>query len=306
MQQSVHMGGMMCFFMLAALASYAGPTETKKAGPPSYKSAWKMELPADARRIASADVVGDKRPRLLVLGEGGALVVHKVAENGLEKEAEISLGPKGTTFVAAHFAREKPAIIAAPGAIYYREGEKFVRKEVAEVADITGTVRFVDGSVYFFFFNGGDNPNVWGVDLSRQNPLTTGREMVPPEQGGGYYAEVIARLSPAILAGFGLPMEAQKPGLVGLFDPHGDNKLYALYGWESAEGSYLMVVDYSQPSAGPPKPVWRSPKLAGRLLDMVFGVDPKGSHKKGILVLLATGEEQKGRLVEFFAMESRQ
>jgi hypothetical protein len=286
-----------------ALSSYASPEETKKAGPPSYKSAWKMELPTRARRIASADVMGDKRPRLLVLGEDGTLVVNKVAAGSLEKEAEIALGPKGTTFVAGRFAKERPAIIAAPGAIYYREGEKFVRREASEVTDITGTVQFVDGSVYFFFFDGGDNPNVWGVDLSRPNPLTTGREMVPPEQGAGYYAEVIARLSPGILAGFGLPAEAQKPGLVGLCDPRGDSKLYALYGWESADGSYLVVVDYSQPGAGPPKPVWRSPKLAGRLLDMVFGADPQGSHQKGILVLQAIGEEQKGRLVEFFALE---
>src|SRR6266513_3163510 len=41
----------------------------KKAGPPSYKSAWTADAPAGTTRVAVADVTGDKTPRVLALGE---------------------------------------------------------------------------------------------------------------------------------------------------------------------------------------------------------------------------------------------
>src|ERR1051325_318626 len=41
----------------------------KKSGAPAFKAAWKLSVPAGARRIAVADTAGDKKTRLLVLDD---------------------------------------------------------------------------------------------------------------------------------------------------------------------------------------------------------------------------------------------
>ena len=51
------------------------------------------------------------------------------------------------------------------------------------------------------------------------------------------------------------------------------------------------------------KPIWKSPNLAGKVLDIALGPDPRGSSQTGVLVLQAAGDDGKGRVVEFFALE---
>jgi hypothetical protein len=51
------------------------------------------------------------------------------------------------------------------------------------------------------------------------------------------------------------------------------------------------------------KPLWKSPKLGGKVLDMALGADPKGGTQTGLLVLTQAGEDGKGRSMEFFALE---
>ncbi len=65
-------------------AQVMGGGAPKKTGPPAFAEAWKIQVPNASRRIAVADVVGDKRARLLVLGEAGRVVVVEDRLEGQE------------------------------------------------------------------------------------------------------------------------------------------------------------------------------------------------------------------------------
>ena len=60
----------------AALSLIAAATPVSaQANGPNLKSAWKTEVPADSRRISVADMSGDSKPNLLVLGKEGSLSI---------------------------------------------------------------------------------------------------------------------------------------------------------------------------------------------------------------------------------------
>ncbi len=101
-----------------------------------------------------------------------------------------------------------------------------------------------------------------------------------------------------------LPAEGKKLGTLALVNPRAENRLYVLTPWATNEGHTLQMFDMSVfGPGGVPTPSWKSPKLAGPVLDFALGTDPRGTGKKGIFVLEATGPEGKGRQVEFFAQD---
>jgi hypothetical protein len=278
----------------------------KKSGPPAFKSAWKVEVPAATKRIGVGDVVGDKTTRLLALDDHNKLTVLNVAGGAPKEEASADLGDQGEKFVVGTFAKGKPAIVAVPGAIFYRDGDSVKKKAVADLTDITGTVRFVDGTENIFFFGGGGQPDVYAVDVDAEKPLLAGREMVDPASGGGVYSSIVAHLPGEILGALGVPEQGQKAGLIGLFDPRGEGKLYAWVPWNDKEVNTLQVTGMDalgHEGNGDFKPIWTSPKLAGRVLDASYGVSPRNPKQSGLFVLMATGEGGKGRTVEFFVLD---
>jgi hypothetical protein len=277
----------------------------KKAGPPAFKSAWKVDVSATAKRIGVGDVIGDKVPRLLVLDDKNKLTVLNVAGATSKEEASAELGDQGPKFVVGAFAKGKPDIVAVPGAIYYRDGDTVKKKTVSDLADITGFVKFTDGTENFFFFGGAGQPDTYGVDLTAEKPLTAGREMVQPSEGGGVYANLVAHLPGEMLAGLGVPEQGQKAGIIGLFDPRNEGKLYAWIPWAEKDEHTLQVVGMEALGGGGGefKALWTSPKLAGKVLDVTVGSDPKNPKQIGMFVLMATGEGGKGRTVEFFALD---
>src|SRR4051812_38758348 len=113
---------------LSALMALSGAIgraqEAKKEAGPTFKSAWTVALPGDISRIAGADVTGDKKGRLLAL-EGNTLHIFNITGEKPIKEADVDLGKGASSFVAGQFAKGKPALIAVPGAIFYRDGEKY-------------------------------------------------------------------------------------------------------------------------------------------------------------------------------------
>jgi len=274
----------------------------KKTGDPAFKSAWKVEVPATAKRMSIADVTGDKSPRLLVLDDHNKLTIHNVSTPMPKEEASIELGDGGAKFVAGGFAKGKPGVIVVPGAVYYKDGDTYKKKALAELSDITGTVKFVDGADNFFFFGGGQ-PDVYAIDLTGDKALIAGKEMVAPESGGGVYASLIAHLPGEILEALHIPAEGQKAGIIGMFDPRSEGKLYAWIPWLDKEESTLKVTGMDGLGGGEFKPVWSSPKLAGKVLDVSFGTDPRNPKQTGIFILMATGDGGKGRTVEFFALD---
>ncbi len=272
--------------------------------PIAFKSAWKLEAPEGARRVAVGDVMGDKKPRVLVLDTTDEVAVMSIAESKLTKDAGVKLGPKAGSFFVGNFEKGKPAVIATPGAVHFRSGDAFASKPAPELSNITGTVRFEDGEECVFIFDSMEEPAVFGVDSTKTNPLTVGRGMVLPDQGAGIYASVVARLTPDMVAMLGFPEQVQQAGVFGLWDPRSDGSLFAWAPWTDANGTKLVFFDPGAVMGGGSlKPVWQSEKLAGKVLDAAVGKDPKDGKTPGILLLMATGEGGKGRTLEFLALD---
>jgi len=294
---------------LSALAALSGAVgraqEAKKETGPTFKSAWTVELAADTSRLACADVTGDKKGRLLAL-EGSTLKIFNVTGEKPVKEAEADLGKGAASFVAGQFAKGKPAMIAVPGAIIYRDGEKYTKKDAADITDVTGTASFIEGEEVVFSFAGQGQPQSWGIDLTAPNPVTSGHEMPDPASGAGVYHVLNARLPGEIQQAIGLPEEARKLPAFGFFDPTKSSKLTGWMTWIGTDSSHIALFDMSDlhvDQGTPIKVAWKSPKLGGKILDAQVTMDPKGGKKIGFLVLESTGADGKGRQAEFLAIE---
>jgi hypothetical protein len=285
--------------------AHAAP-EGQKGGPPAFKSIWKMDLPVGTRRVAVAAMTEEKHPRLLVLNAEGTLAIRKLSAEGSKEEATVALGPGADHFVVGRFAKDKPAQIVVPNAVFYREGESYRKKPLPDLPEVTGSVRFADGTENIFVMSQDGPPAGYELDLGAEKPLNPGREVPQPEPEGGVYREITPFFSPELFEREPFPDEAKKGGILRLFVPRSDKKLYGVFAWQAADGPYVAVMGggdlFPELNAGM-KPLWKSPKLGGKVLDIALGPDPRGGNQTGILVLIQAGEDGKGRSLEFFALE---
>jgi len=280
-----------------------GGAEAKKTGPPAFVPVWKMELPGTVDRIGVGDVAGEKTPKLVVL-EGATVSVYGLSDKELKPEAKIELkGGTAKNFAVGQFAKGKPAVIAVPGAIIYRDGDKYSTKPAPDLSGITGQVKFADGSESIFTFDGVNQPGSYGVDLAAANPITEGNQLVMPADASGVYRFVVAHPSKEAFGMLMIPEEASKSGVFALLDARSDGKLYGIAPWVTATETTIVAVPIESLGAPGSKPVWKSDKITGKVLDLAYGLDPKGSKKPGLLVLTTSGPEDKGRSLEFLALD---
>jgi hypothetical protein len=293
-------------FAIGAIGTVQAAPEEQKSGLPALKSVWKMDLPAGTQRVAVADVTDDKLPRLLVLNAEGTLAIRKLSAEGSKEEATVALGTGAARFVVGHFTKGKPAQIVVPNAVFYREGESYRKKELPDLTEVTGSVRFTDGTENIFSMSPESPPAGFELDLSAEKPVKPGREVPQPQAEGSDYREIIPFFPPEMFQKEPFPDEVKNGGLVRLFVPRSDKKLYGVFSWQAADGPYVAVVDggdlFPHPIAEM-KPLWKSPKLTGKVLDIALGADPKGGAQPGLLVLTQAGDDGKGRSLEFFALE---
>lgn len=97
-----------------------------------------------------------------------------------------------------------------------------------------------------------------------------------------------------------MPEAAQKAGVVGFHAAPGGH-LVAFAPW--IEGSESTLVLFAMDPGGPGhdfKPLWKSPKLPGTVLDLAIGPDPRTAKGMGLYVLESTGADGKGRTVEYY------
>jgi len=287
-------------------AKVMGADPTKRSGPPAYHSAWKVDAPVTTRRIVVADVMDDHTPRLLLLNDHNVVGVYKLNGTKLDKEDEVDMSDGAPKFVAGHFAKGKPAILAAPGMVAFRADGKFVRKPTPDVTELTGYVRYWDGTENYFIYQGGGVPQSYAVDTAAAKPVIDGKEMSDPSGSVQVYSEITIHPGPELLTGIGLPDAATKSGVAGIYAPRSDGKLYTWAPWLDADGSSsIHVSEFSGfgGQGGDQKAAWTSPKLAGKVLDISLGSDPKNPMQPGLYVLEATGDGGMARTVEFFALD---
>jgi hypothetical protein len=291
---------------LLAMGTPLAAQEEKKSGPPTFKSVWKMDLPASTKRVAVADVMEDKLPRLLVLNAEGTLAIQKLSAEGSKEEASVALGAEAGRFVAGHFSKSGPAQIVVPTAVFYREGGTFRKKALSGLEELRGSVRFKDGTESLFLFTREMPPTTHELDLAAEKTVKEGREFPQPTAEGSDFREIVPHFDPDMFENAPFPEEVKKGSLARLLVPRADGRLYGLLSWQAADGSHVVTIGgsdlFPEPNADM-KPLWKSPKLAGKVLDIALGPDPKGGAATGILVLTEAGDGGKGRQVEFFAIE---
>lgn len=285
--------------------SFAGMT-TSKGGDKGkrllhYTLQWKIDVPAGTRRIDVADVTEDKQMRLLTLGEDSTLTIHRVTANGVEKETSVDLGDGADRFSVGHFAKGRPAMIAIPGALFYKDGDKYTRKDVPAIRDVLGAARFTDGTENIIALESGHS-KTWAVDLDADRPLVPGKPLVRFQETPGVLRKLVIHTTPKMLMQIGFSEDAAKAGVAGGLDPHGDDRFYLFAPVTGGLDSYLELFDVSALS-GEAKPAWKSGRLAGKALDIATGRDPKGAPQTGFFVLEQVGDDGKGRAVEFFALD---
>jgi len=283
---------------------YARNNHSLKGLPLEFKTLWKLAAPAEARRLGLGDVMGTKKPQVLVLGASDELTVYSVNDDALAKQTSLKLGPRASEFAVGKLQKDKPAMIAVPGAIFYRSGEDFAQLKAPTLTSISGIVRFVDGEECVFYFDGMSEPTVYGVNLGASNPLTIGQSMVMPDQGAGVYSWVIARFPIEAITALGWPPEVAKSPAIGLWDARNDETVTGWAIWSDAKTSKLVLIDPGRVLGGGEfKPMWSSEPLSGKALDIALGTDPKDGKTPGFLVLTATGEDGKGRTLEFLGLD---
>ncbi|HSV74461.1 MAG TPA: hypothetical protein VLH79_11950 [Chthonomonadales bacterium] len=288
----------------SAQAQADGPYEHKKTGPPAYVSLWRLtDLPAGIRRASIGYVVDDRLPRVVTWGEGDRVEVLNVSGERPVVEASAEVGATGASMAVVRRPTGRLASIVVPGAVFVMEGGRLVRRPVPDIKGVHGAVRFADGTENVFFIDGA-GVLTWAINPAAERMVTAGREMVTPDQASGVFADLWARLPQEVMAMIGWPDEVAKSEVLGLLDVRGDSKAYAWVPVARPAGNYLVFADAMQMMFGTmPRPVWQSPRLAGRVLDVASGMDPKGGRKRGLLLLMATGEEGKGRTLEFLALD---
>lgn len=283
---------------------YASHGYSLKGLPVEFKLLWKLSAPAETRRAALGDVLGTKKPQVLLLGAGEELTVREVSGDELTQKASVKLGPKASSFVVGNLQKEKAAIIAVPGALFHWTGQDFEQTKAPALSAISGTVRFVEGEECVFHFDGMNEPTVFSVKLGEQNPLVVGPSMVLPDQGSGVYSWVVARFPADAVAALGWPAEVSKSPAVGLWDARDDKKLMAWAVWTDTKGSRLVLVDPGTLMyGGSLKPTWSSEPFEGKVLDVTLGLDPKDGKVPGFLVLTAGGSDEKTRTLYFLGLE---
>lgn len=284
--------GMLCY----GNAAVSQEKTIKKS--PFFKEAWKLAIPEGVKRIGIGDVMGDKKQRLILAETEKRLVIYQVTDTALQKEKTLESVMGAYSFEVGRFVQGMLDAIAVPGTFYYRENSQFVRAEAKDLKAVTGLIRYANGQEGVLQWETvTSEPRTFRFDPAMPNTLKPGPALLPPPQLAGIAHLVVLRGSAEFMEQIDAGGDFGKAGVVGSFDPYEDGRYY-LWATKVTEGGSSFVI-----SSLEGKPIWESPKLAGRVLDLAFGTDPKGNKQKGILFLLATGTEGKARLVQFFSLE---
>lgn len=283
----------------AALAQERGVKKqvSTKIVLPTYKQAWQVEVPDWANHLGVGDVTGDKKPRLLLSNRANRLTVYRLEKSTLKQESAIELGTKGERFVIGRFLKGKPEAIVVAGAVFHREGAEYVRIAVPEITSVNGNTRYADGTEEVLQWEPTAPPQTWAFGTSKPESPKVGQGIRPPKDSAGFLKLVVIRGTPEFLAQLDAGDDFVKAGVIGNFDPRGDGEYYLWAPKITADGSFFTV------SSVEGKPVWKSDKLDGKILDVAMGDDPEGTKQKGVFLLLAHGADGKARSVLFLALE---
>lgn len=291
-------------FAIAAASSVARADEPK--GLPKFKQAWELEVPADTVRIATADVMGDKKYHLLTLGKEGVLTIHDVTGEKPKEAGKVELGKTVDNFVAGNFIKDKPAMIVVEGAYFVRgEDGKYTKTIKNTLRPINGYVRPHGKAETVFSMGQEGEPKEFMFEAKGDKIEVSDRKAPDPMSEVGYYNLASVRIPKAAADQSPIPAGM----LLGGFNLFGEKEGKAtnlLTVFVEDKKQSLSLYDFSKVFGNPNenKPSWTGEEIKGKILDFIIGNSPKDAKQTGAFVLTETGEEAtKKRMITFYAKE---
>jgi hypothetical protein len=290
--------------------------------PSLFKAGWKDTVPANVRKVAVADTVGDGTSRMVLLSEGASSEARTVTVrkwNGTAWVDEFTADVPGgqDRLAVGKYGASGPAVIVKSGAMWFWNGKRYEQRPAPHALDILGTVALKDGAERLLLKEGA-SVKLYRVDTSSPNWLANPTDPLPSGQTS--FTEMKGRTEE--LEAIGLPEPLAAGGIIGFWNAPKPNAqyLYAVQivalledknpGSEKETGkgaqdfvlkgteNHITVVD---PRLTAYKTLWQSEKLDGRVLDVALG-DPR-SGARGLTVLTDKSPDGKGHTLYFFKLE---
>ncbi|HZT41434.1 MAG TPA: hypothetical protein VFA07_04565 [Chthonomonadaceae bacterium] len=302
---------------------YVAPRVTVKPSPALFHFVWGEVFSDPVRRIAVADVTGDKTPRLVMLSEvagnkeASTLTVRKWDGKTFATEFTADVKAPADKLEVGRFAGEnKPAVIVTGDALFVWNGTTFARKPSARPLPLFGSTRLKNGEERLLL---AASPTE-DVMAYRVNPDAGGTDWLVDGMTAPNSSEVrwgTMNATPDFFEKMGLQPPLSAGGLIGLWDARQNGTQLLYYPKVDADfdiqpdpkdpskpkiqykghaASYLIFRDPTT-SSGPE--VWSTPRLNGFVYD-VARQDPKDG-KPGLLILGSEAPDGKSRVLYFFA-----
>lgn len=296
--------------------SFAGYDEVRvmgRTGSTVFKLAWRESLLGNVLKVAVAPTHPDGLNRLILLSESAAPSARRLEIRKWSGAAWVTdfedQAPAGTDRLAAgKYATGLPAVIATSKAFWYWDSGKYVKKPTQRELPILGSVILRDGTERLLVREG-EGLKMHAIDPKSPNLLLAAQD--PPASAQTTFFEMKGRTEE--LKALEVPDLLAAGGVLGLWDTGKPQPLlYAIQIAAQLAGTgakpddlvikgqdvYLSVID---PRSATIRALWRSEKLKGNVLDVALN-DPH-SAARGLTVLTAETEGQKGRSLYFFQLE---
>jgi hypothetical protein len=264
--------------------------------------AWKQPVDASTVRVAVADTVGGADPRLVCLckPESGPskIIVLRWLNGAFAQEWSTDLPEAAKTFAVGRFDAAVPMAEIVTGRSWFGwDGAKYAKHDMTKSAQPAGIVLRRDGTA-ILLTRDKDDFGAYTLDSKAGSEALVRKDSLP-DDGQSFFGCVYA--SPADLE-TQVPPNCATTGLFAFWDVQSTGRPARLVGQFVPKGQepgwYAVLAAAISPKAV--VPLWRSPALDGRLLDVAYG-DPKSGGAPAMTVLHASADG-KGKVLSVFAL----
>ena len=304
---------------------YVEPTASAAAPTALFRSITRDTLPGNTRRVAVADVKGDRTPRLITLDEkpdtrdSSVLTIKRW--DGKAFVTEFSADTPGTPdqLAVGRFTLDSKTVILTSRAAWYWNGKTYTSKPSPQPINLIGTLRSRIGSGDSVLATdaGGDlweyrvSIGAGGDVLTGGHPLKqlTGGDVSRMDMHGSqeFFAKIqlqsaftqggILGLMTGGKSGRQLLYHAELDQDIDIKNPVGNGKAQFVL---KSQGWKVGVDDPRQPTLANH---FYTPRLAGDIYD-VATESAHGDGATGLLILTSATPDGKGRSLYFFALNT--
>ncbi len=282
-------------------------------------------LPDSARRMAVADVTGDRTPRLITLNskpdtsDSSILTVKKWDGKAFVTEFRADALGAPDKMAVGRFTPDGKMVIVTARAVWFWNGKTYASKAAPQTMNLVGTLRLpTDSTDNVLATDAGGELWEYSVNVgSGSEVLSNGRRL--SQLTGGGVARLEMRGSPEFFSKMQMPPALTQGGIFGLV-AGGKGVPQVLYHVDPDQVTDAINVASSARAQAAPKILgWKvsvdnlrqpslsnssfTPRLSGEIYD-VATENPRPNGIPGLLILTSGTPDGKGRSLYFFALDN--